>query len=43
MNTVYVDEALGLSCMHGFRWFKRFKEGCEDLEDELRVGHPSTA
>jgi len=38
LEFVYRNEAL--SCMHVFEWFHRFREGCEDLEDDPRcMGH----
>jgi hypothetical protein len=39
LQTVYGDEALSLSI--AFEWFKRLKEGCEDLLADPRSGCPS--
>jgi hypothetical protein len=36
LQTVYGDEALSRSSV--FEWFKRFKDGHEDLQDEPRSG-----
>jgi transposase len=41
LQTVYGDEALSHSSV--FEWFKRFKDGREDLQDDLRSGRPSTS
>jgi transposase len=41
LQTVYDDEALSRSSV--FEWFKRFKYGREDLQDDPRRGHPSTS
>ena len=38
---VYGDECL--SHTHLFEWFKRFKEGREDIGDNQRCGRPSTS
>jgi len=27
----------------GLKWFERFRNGCESVEDEERSGHPSTS
>jgi hypothetical protein len=40
-QTVYGDEAF--SCNNAFEWFKRFKDGCADLQDDPRSGRPSTS
>ena len=37
---VYGDECL--SCTEVFKWFKRLKEGREEIEDDQRPGRPST-
>ena len=41
MKKVYVDECMSRTqfCM----WFTRFKNGCEDLNDDLRPGHPEVS
>jgi transposase len=41
LQTVYGDEALSGSSI--FEWFKRFKDGREDLQDDPRSGRPSTS
>jgi len=41
MSTVYGDEALKKTAI--YHWFKRFKNGQESLEDEERIGRPSTS
>jgi hypothetical protein len=42
MQTVYaIDEALSHSSV--FEWFKRFKDGREDLQDDTRSGYSSTS
>jgi hypothetical protein len=40
LETVYGNEAL--SCTHAFKRF-RFRNGCEELEDNPWDGQPSTA
>jgi transposase len=39
LQTVSGDEALS----HGsvFEWFKQFRDGCKDLQDDPRSGSPS--
>ena len=39
--TVYADEAVTKKTV--FKWFQRFQEGKESLEDDERSGRPSTA
>jgi len=41
LKKVYGDECL--SCTQVFEWFKRFKEGRKENEDDQRPGHPSTS
>jgi transposase len=41
LQTVYGDEALSRTSV--FEWFKRFKDGCEDLQDVPRSGRSSTS
>jgi transposase len=41
LQTVYGDEALSRSSES--EWFKRFKDGREDLQDNPRSGRPSTS
>jgi len=38
---VYGDQCL--SPTHVFEWFKRFKEGREEIGDDQHPGHPSTS
>ena len=38
---VYADEAVTKKTV--FKWFQRFREGNQSLEDDERSGHPSTA
>jgi hypothetical protein len=41
LQTVYGDKVL--SCNSVFEWFKQFKDGCEDLQDDPRRGCSSTS
>jgi len=41
LATVYDNEAL--LYVHVANWFKRFIQGCENLEDDPRSGQPSTS
>jgi transposase len=41
LQTAYGDEALSRSSV--FEWFKRFKDGREDLQVDQRSGRPSTS
>jgi transposase len=43
LQSVYDDEALSHSSVLVFEWFKRFKDGREDLQDDPRSGRPSTS
>jgi hypothetical protein len=36
LQTIYGEEAL--SCSSVFEWFKQFKDGHEDLQDDPRNG-----
>jgi len=40
LKKVYGDECLSRS--QAFEWFKRFKEGREEIGDDQRSGRPST-
>ena len=40
LKKVYGDECLSRTQV--FEWFKRFKEGREEIRDDQRPGHPST-
>ena len=41
LKKVYGDECLSRTQV--FEWFKRFKEGREEIGDNQRPGHPSTS
>jgi transposase len=41
LQSVFGDEALSRSSI--LEWFKRFKDGREDLQDDARSGRPSTS
>jgi len=41
LKKVYGDECL--SRIQVFEWFKRFKEGRKEIEDDQRPGRPSTS
>jgi transposase len=41
LQTIYGDQALSRSSV--FEWFKRFKDGREDVQDNPRSGRPSTS
>jgi transposase len=41
LQTVCGNEAL--SCSNVFEWFKRFKDGREDLQDDPKSGRPSAS
>jgi transposase len=41
LQTAYGDEAVSRNSV--FEWFKRFKDGREDLQDDPRSGRPSTS
>ena len=38
---VYGKDAMSRSCV--FEWHKRFKEGCEDLDDDANIQRPSSS
>jgi len=38
---VYGDAAVTMKTV--YRWFERFRNGCESVEDEERSGRPSTS
>ena len=40
-NKVYGSAAM--SCANAYRWYARFQDGTEDVKDDARSGHPSTA
>jgi transposase len=39
VNVAYGGQAL--SCSKVFRWYRRFRNGLEDIEDDLRSGRPT--
>jgi len=41
LKKVYGDECLSHTQI--FKWFKRFKEGREEIRDDQHPGHPSTS
>jgi len=41
LTAVYGDQCLSRTQV--FEWFKKFKEGREDVGDDPKSGHPSTA
>ena len=41
LKKVYGDECLSRTQV--FKWFRRFKEGREEIGDDQRPGHPSTS
>ena len=41
LKLVYGDAAVTLKMV--YKWFERFRNGCELVEDEERSGHPSTS
>ena len=41
LQQVYGEETM--SRTHAFEWYKRFKEGREEVEDDPRSGRPSTS
>ena len=41
LKQVYGDNAM--SRTRAFEWHKRFKEGCQEVEDDSRSGRPSTS
>ncbi|GFX59571.1 protein GVQW3 [Trichonephila clavipes] len=41
LKEVYDSECF--SCARVFEWFKRFKDGRQDVEDDSQPGRPSTS
>ena len=41
LKLVYGDAAVTMKVV--YKWFTRFRNGCEMVEDEERSGHPSTS
>jgi len=41
LKLVYGDDAVTMKTV--YKWFERFRTGCELFEDEERSGHPSTS
>jgi transposase len=41
LKLVYGDAALTMKTV--YKWFERFRNGCELVEDEERLGRPSTS
>ena len=41
INKAYGSTAM--SCAIVYRWYARFRDGREDVKDNARSGHPSTA
>jgi len=39
LKWVYGDAALTMKTV--YKWFERFRNGCESVEDEERLGRPS--
>jgi hypothetical protein len=44
IKQAYGDNAVSCTWVFlmAFEWFKQFKDGCEDLQDDPRSRHPST-
>ena len=40
LKLVYGDAAVTMKTV--YKWFERFCNRCESVEDEERLGHPST-
>jgi len=40
LKFVYGDAAVTMKTV--YKWFERFRDGCESVEDEERSGRPST-
>ena len=40
LKLVYGDAAVTMKMV--YKWFGRFRNGCESVEDEERLGRPST-
>jgi len=41
LKLVYGDVAVNMKTV--YKWFERFRNGCESVEDEERSGRPSTS
>ena len=41
LKLVYGDVAVTMKTV--YKWFKRFRNGCESVEDKERLGYPSTS
>ena len=41
LKLVYVDAAVTMKMV--YKWLEQFCNGCESVEDEERLGHPSTS
>jgi len=41
LKLVYGDAAVTMKMV--YKWFEQFRNGCESVEDEERLGHPSTS
>jgi transposase len=41
LKLIYGDTAVTMKTV--YKWFERFRNGCELVEDEERSGHPSTS
>ena len=41
LQLVYGDSAVTMKMV--YKWFERFRNGCESVEDEEKSGHPSTS
>jgi len=41
LKLVYGDAAVTMKMV--YKWFERFRNGCESVEDEERLGRPSTS
>ena len=40
LKLVYGDAAVNMKTV--YKWFERFRNGCESVEDKERLGRPST-
>jgi len=41
LKLAYGDAAVTMKTV--YKWFERFRNGCESVEDEKRLGRPSTS
>jgi len=41
LKLVYGDAVVTMKTV--YKWFERFRNGCESVEDEERLGRPSTS